>query len=85
MPKAKWRKNSQQVDVSMEQTPEFCRLKLKAVKRGDSGEYELELKNEMGEDKVPITVKVIGKYRRLCMYMSSIWIMCAEFGVYFVF
>ena len=60
MPKAKWRKNGQQVEVNMEQTPEFCRVKLKAVKRGESGEYELELKNEMGSDQVPITIKVIG-------------------------
>ena len=66
MPKAKWRKNGQQVEVSMDQTPDFCRVKLKAVKRGDSGEYELELKNEMGEDRVPITVKVIGKRSSKC-------------------
>ena len=63
LPKATWRKNGQKVPVVMDQTPEFCKVKLKAVKRPDGGEYEMELVNEMGEDKVPITIKVIGKVK----------------------
>ena len=61
MPKATVRKNGQKVALALDQTPEFCKIKLKAVKRGDGGDYELELANEMGADKVPITIKVVGK------------------------
>ena len=61
MPKATVRKNGQKVALALDQTPEFCKIKLKAVKRGDGGDYELELANEMGADKVPITIKVVGE------------------------
>lgn len=47
-------------DLDLSQTPEFCKIELKKAKRGDTGEYELELENDSGKDKVPITIKVIG-------------------------
>ena len=68
MPKATWRKNGQKVVLEMEQTPEFIRVKLKAVRRPDGGEYELELLNEMGLDKVPITIKVIGQWFKIAYF-----------------
>ena len=62
MPKATVRKNGQKLStMELDQTPDFCKIKLKAVKRGDGGDYELELTNEMGTDKVPVTIKVIGQ------------------------
>ena len=62
MPRASWTKDGQPVkgaDVS--QTPDLAKIKLKAVKRGDGGEYQLELKNDTGKELVPITLKVIGE------------------------
>ena len=45
----------------MSQGEDFAKIKLKKAKRGDAGEYEVELKNDSGTEKVPITIKVIGK------------------------
>ncbi len=64
MPKAIWTKNGKPLnkdDADLDQAPDFCKLKLKKAKREDQGEYVLELQNESGVEKVPITLKVIGK------------------------
>ena len=63
MPKAKWSKDGQPLKgAEFSQTPEMCKIKLKAVKRGDKGDYQLELTNDTGKDKVPITIKIIGQF-----------------------
>jgi len=64
MPSMKWTRNGQGLGDSAEtdQTPEFCRIKLKSPKRGDKGNYELELANSVGKDKVPISINVIGEH-----------------------
>lgn len=74
MPKATWRKNGSPLQgAQTDQSPDFCKVKLKAVKRPDCGEYELELTNDCGTVKVPITLKVIGKYRtKLSNTMHSV-------------
>ena len=62
LPKATWTKDGKPIPAAeIDQTPDFAKLKLKAVKRPDQGEYQLELKNDSGTEKVPITIKVIGK------------------------
>ena len=71
MPKSTWSKDGKPLKgVETDQTPEFCKIKLKAVKRPDGGEYELELMNDSGVDKVPITLKVIGKSSKL--YLTKV-------------
>ena len=64
MPDMQWSRNGVALKKGsgMEQTPEFCRIQLKAAKRGDTGEYELKLKNSVGTELVPITIKVIGEW-----------------------
>ena len=62
LPKATWTKDGKAIPkVDVDQTPDFCKLKLKAVQRPDRGEYQLELVNDSGKETVPITLKVIGK------------------------
>ena len=66
-PKATWTKDGKPVKKLIEggpeisQTPEFAKIKLKAAKRNDAGEYAVELENNVGKAKVPVIVKVIGK------------------------
>ncbi len=66
-PKATWKKNGKALkpgdgpDTPM--TPEFANFKLKAAKREDAGEYELELENGVGKASVPLTIKVIGAHK----------------------
>ncbi len=67
-PKANWTKDGKPVKKPIDggpdtpMTPEFANFKLKAAKRSDAGDYELELENNIGKAKVPITLKVIGKH-----------------------
>ena len=66
MPSADWSKDGKKLssgdNIEMMRSPEMCRLKLKSAKRSDRGEYELELKNNSGSVKVPVTIKVLGKW-----------------------
>ena len=59
----KWTKNGSPYDKNVELTPDFCKIKLKAIERADQGEYVLELENDTGKETVPITIKVIGRSR----------------------
>ena len=63
MPGMKWTKDGKGVGdtVDTDQTPEFCRIKLKSPTRADKGHYELELTNSEGKDTVPISINVVGK------------------------
>ena len=65
MPKSTWKKDNKTLakddNLDLSQTPEFCKILLKKAKRGDTGEYELEMENDSGTDKVPITIKVLGE------------------------
>jgi len=44
-----------------EKNPFFFSLSSEKTKRGDTGKYELTLRNAKGEVKVPIDVTVLGK------------------------
>ena len=50
--------------MKVDQNPDKdnCKLHCDSVRRSDTGEYEIVLKNELGEVKVPITIKVLGKF-----------------------
>ena len=63
MPGMKWTKDGKGIGetVDTDQTPEFCRIKLKSPTRADKGNYELELTNSEGKDTVPISINVVGK------------------------
>ena len=62
LPKPTWTKDGKPLKgAQTDQTPEMCKIKLKKVKREDEGEYELELVNPIGKEKVPVTIKVIGR------------------------
>ena len=63
MPKANWTKNGNKLPnhIDTTQTPDFTKIKLKKTTRSDAGDYEVELKNNVGTAKVPITIKVVGK------------------------
>lgn len=56
----KWTKNGSPFTDNVEQTPDFCKIKLKKTTRADQGEYQCELANDTGKELVPITIKVIG-------------------------
>ena len=66
-PKANWTKDGKSVrkpsdgGPEVSQTPEFAKIKLKAAKRNDAGEYQVEIENNIGKASVPVTIKVIGK------------------------
>ncbi|KAK2158172.1 hypothetical protein LSH36_175g03003 [Paralvinella palmiformis] len=62
MPKSKWTKDGKPMEgADASQTPQLCKFKLKNVKRGDRGDYQLELTNESGKQLVPITLMVIDR------------------------
>ena len=73
-----WKKDGKPLDEGPEisQTPDFCKIKLKAAKREDRGEYELELENNVGLASIPITIKVIGKHLKFYLFYlaSTFWI-----------
>ena len=59
-----WSKDGSQLkdeDMDMETTDKNTRLVIPDAQRSDSGKYELTLANEVGTDKLPILIKVIGK------------------------
>ena len=66
IPKMTWTKNGVTLkptsNLDLNQSPDFCKIKLKKAGRGDAGEYQVELENDSGKETVPITIKVIGKY-----------------------
>ena len=67
MPDANWSKDGKDLpnggdpNMEMMRSPDTCRLKVKKAKRGDKGEYVLELKNKSGTERVPITIRVLGE------------------------
>ena len=61
MPLMKWTRDGKPIDDGTEQTPDFAKIKLKAIQRKDEGEYQMELTNDTGKETVPITIKVIGR------------------------
>ena len=75
-PKATWTKDGKPVKKLIEggpevsQTPEFAKIKLKAAKRNDAGNYEVELENNVGKAKVPVTIKVIGELESVDLVMK---------------
>lgn len=87
LPKPSWTKDGKPLRGAVtDQTPDLCKIKLKKVKREDEGEYELELVNPIGKEKVPITLKVIGRCSRskgLGLKFSETWdIMMASINEY---
>ena len=46
-------------EATTQQTPKLCKIKLDKASRKNAGEYELELSNATGKEKIPITIKVI--------------------------
>ena len=77
-PKTTWTKDGKPVRKSgdggpeISQTPEFTKIKLKAAKRNDAGDYNLELENNIGKASVPLTIKVIGKVKSIFKTSSQI-------------
>ena len=58
-----WKKNGEPLkpdEAKISQTPSKVNFKIPSSKRSDAGEYELELENANGCEKVPITLKVLG-------------------------
>lgn len=98
MPSMHWTKNGEGVGDSVvtDQTPEFCRIKLKSPVRGDKGSYELELVNSVGKDKVPITINVLGKdlvivsasFVLLALWFLAVWgsqyLVCSAFSTIYL-
>ena len=46
--------------VKSEQTANECSLVIDEARRSDSGEYKVVLKNEVGEDEIPLIINVQG-------------------------
>lgn len=64
IPLASWKKNGETVDlrkVLQKNDSKKASLKIEKAQRGDSGKYELLLKNSKGETRIPIEIEVIDK------------------------
>ncbi|KAK3703484.1 hypothetical protein RRG08_024788 [Elysia crispata] len=62
LPRAQWSKDGKHIDEGNLDTvtePKLTTLRIPAAQRADTGQYELTLSNEAGEDKVPVKITVM--------------------------
>ncbi|KAK3103159.1 hypothetical protein FSP39_016894 [Pinctada imbricata] len=64
VPTAQWKKDGtalSEADTDIQMTPDRAQLRIPAAERGDSGEYELTLSNEVGTEVIPVAVRVLDR------------------------
>lgn len=64
MPSGHWKKDGNplsEADTDIRMTDTLASIRIPDAQRGDTGQYELTLTNEVGSEVIPIPVRVLGK------------------------